>query len=93
MSQKLNARVQRILLNVLGKGDVMENPFGFSFGRSKRAAGAKRYYVAFTDVDDNTRDFYVNAHNKTDAKTKAKAYLREDDENLTGAQWHIEQED
>jgi hypothetical protein len=97
-------RLENIILNQLAGDDeegdapddsgAHENPFGFSFGRSKKPAGGeKKYYIAFTDADDNTRDFNVNARNKTEAKAKAKIYLLEDGENLKGAQWHIELDD
>jgi hypothetical protein len=63
---------------------------------SRRSSASKKefsYYIAFTDVDDNTRDFTVSATSKTDALAKAKSYLREDNENLKGAQFYVERED
>jgi hypothetical protein len=64
--------------------------------QSKRGSKKKeevRFYIAFTDVCKNTRDFYVLATGKADALVRAKRLLREDGENLQGAQWHVERED
>ncbi len=60
-------------------------------GSSKREVA--RYYVAFTDMCDGTRDFYVDANSKADALAKAKRQMREDGEKLQGAKWHVERDD
>ncbi len=63
---------------------------GSSSGRGKEL---RNYHIEFVDVCGNDRIFNLDAYNKTDARAKAKSYLRKDNENLQGAQLSVELDD
>ncbi len=101
---ELKARVRRlenIVLNKLagddGEGDmpedsdVVENPFGFNFGRGKKPAqDGRTYFVTFESAAGDVRELTVKADNKKEALAKAKQWMREDGEVVRGASWEVE---
>jgi len=94
-------RLENIILNQLaGDGeesdtpedaDVVENPFGFNFGREKKPAqDGRTYFVTFESAAGDVRELTVKADNKKEALAKAKQWMREDGEVVRGASWEVE---